>query len=48
MVAPSIGNETLTPQLEEDIEKIEWVDTVSLPTYLDNSYETIRKVISLL
>ena len=48
MVAPSKGNETLTPQLEEDIEKVEWVETSSLPTYLENSYETIRKVISLL
>lgn len=48
MHAPSIDNETLTPQLEEDIEKIEWVDPASLPTYLENSYETIRKVISLL
>lgn len=48
MVAPTIGNETLTPQVEEEIEKIEWVDPISLPAYLENSYETIRKVISLL
>ena len=48
MVAPTIDNETLTPQVEEDIEKIEWVNPASLPTYLENSYETIRKVISLL
>ena len=48
MHAPTIGNEILTPQLEEDIEKIEWVDPANISSYLENSYETIRKVISLL
>ena len=48
MSATTLDNKFLTPQLEEEIEKIEWVDVGLLPTYLENSYDTIRQVLSLL
>jgi mutator protein MutT len=48
MSATTFENEILTPQLEEEIEKIEWVDLGLLSPYLDNSYATIRQVLSLL
>ncbi len=48
MSATTSENKFLTPQLEEEIEKIEWVDVGLLPTYLENSYDTIRQVLSLL
>jgi 8-oxo-dGTP pyrophosphatase MutT (NUDIX family) len=40
----SLVNETLVPQTEEDIEKIEWVPVDSLPQYLVETYPTIRTV----
>jgi 8-oxo-dGTP pyrophosphatase MutT (NUDIX family) len=46
MHAPS--NQALIPQTEEDIEKIEWVNKSELHLYLEESYPTIRQVLSLL
>ena len=40
----SLANETLVPQTEEDIEKIEWVTIENLPQYLRQTYPTIRTV----
>jgi 8-oxo-dGTP pyrophosphatase MutT (NUDIX family) len=40
----SLANETLVPQTEEDIEKIEWVPVNELPQYLLQTYPTIRTV----
>jgi 8-oxo-dGTP pyrophosphatase MutT (NUDIX family) len=40
----SLENETLVPQTEEDIEKIEWVPREQLPQYLLQTYPTIRSV----
>ena len=40
----SLANETLVPQTEEDIEKIEWVPVNELPQYLLETYPTIRTV----
>lgn len=34
----------LTPQLEEGIQKCEWVSPDKLPQYLNNTYPSIRKV----
>lgn len=48
MSATTLENKTLTPQLEEEIEKIEWIDIDLLPPYLEDSYPTIRLVLSLL
>jgi 8-oxo-dGTP pyrophosphatase MutT (NUDIX family) len=44
MKASSLLPETLIPQTEEDIEKIEWVPVEQLPTYLLQTYPTIRSV----
>ncbi len=44
MKASSLLPETLIPQTEEDIEKIEWVPEYELPTYLIQTYPTIRNV----
>ena len=40
----SLENETLVPQTEEDIEKIEWVPMEQLHQYLLETYPTIRTV----
>lgn len=48
MHASTDTNQTLIPQIEEDIEKIEWVDKKDIARYLQNSYPTIQKVLSLL
>ena len=48
MHASTDTNQTLIPQIEEDIEKIEWVDKKDINRYLQNSYPTIQKVLSLL
>ncbi|NBY24741.1 MAG: NUDIX domain-containing protein [Chitinophagaceae bacterium] len=48
MTASMKENNVLVPQIEEDIEKIEWVDIDSLSPYLEESYPTIRQVLSLL
>ena len=48
MVASTQENNFLVPQIEEDIEKIEWVDINTLTSYLVESYPTIRQVLSLL
>jgi 8-oxo-dGTP pyrophosphatase MutT (NUDIX family) len=40
----SLANETLVPQTEEDIEKIEWVPMEQLHQYLLETYPTIRTV----
>jgi 8-oxo-dGTP pyrophosphatase MutT (NUDIX family) len=40
----SLENETLVPQTEEDIEKIDWVPREQLPQYLLQTYPTIRSV----
>ena len=39
------GNPVLIPQVEEDIEKIEWVAINNLDTYLKNSYDSIEDII---
>jgi 8-oxo-dGTP pyrophosphatase MutT (NUDIX family) len=44
MKASSLLPETLIPQTEEDIEKIKWVSEYELPTYLLQTYPTIRIV----
>lgn len=41
------STEKLYPQLEEDIEKIEWVNTLKMDKYLNNTYPTIIKVIDV-
>lgn len=48
MHASTDTNQTLIPQIEEGIEKIEWVDKKDINRYLQNSYPTIQKVLSLL
>ena len=40
----SLEKETLVPQTEEDIERIEWVPMEQLPQYLLETYPTIRTV----
>ena len=40
----SLKNETLVPQTEEDIEKIEWVPINRLSQYLFETFPTIRYV----
>jgi ADP-ribose pyrophosphatase YjhB (NUDIX family) len=37
----------LTPQAEEDITEIKWVDLQQLEPYLQNTYETIKEVLLL-
>jgi hypothetical protein len=44
MEATALETETLIPQTEEDIEKIEWVAIENLPQYLRQTYPTIRSV----
>lgn len=44
MNATALDAETLIPQTEEDIEKIEWVLMENLPQYLAQTYPTIRSV----
>ena len=44
MKASSLVQETLIPQTEEDIEKIEWVPVQQLPQFLVQTYPTIRSV----
>jgi 8-oxo-dGTP pyrophosphatase MutT (NUDIX family) len=46
MKASTIDNSTLTPQLEEDIEKIEWVSLENLEEYLSGTYTTIQQVLN--
>jgi 8-oxo-dGTP pyrophosphatase MutT (NUDIX family) len=41
------GNSTLKPQLEEDIQKCEWVPAGKLAEYLQNTYPSIRKVFEM-
>ena len=41
------GNSTLKPQLEEDIQKCEWVPADKLAEYLQNTYPSIRKVFEM-
>ena len=36
---------TLTPQIEEDIEKIEWVDSDNMDKYLAKSFPSIKDVV---
>ena len=43
MYAP--GDQPLTPQTEEDIEMIEWVDAKQIPNRLENSYVNIIEII---
>lgn len=46
MKASTVDNPTLTPQLEEDIEKIEWVSLENLEEYLSETYTTIQQVLN--
>ena len=38
------GSQDLKPQLEEDIQRCEWVPAEKLPEYLQDTYPSIRKV----
>lgn len=40
------GQETLVPQIEEDIEKIEWITPGDLDKYMEKAYPSIKDVIS--
>lgn len=42
------NEQTLIPQKEEDIEKIEWVNSIDLNNYLANTYSSIIEVIDTL
>jgi 8-oxo-dGTP pyrophosphatase MutT (NUDIX family) len=42
------ADQTLTPQTEEDIERIEWVSQSNLSDKLTNSYDTIVEVVKKL
>lgn len=46
-VMDAAGSQPLLPQIEEGIERIEWVPIARLKTYLDNAYPSIREVIAL-
>lgn len=46
MKASTVDNPILTPQLEEDIEKIEWVSPENLEEYLSETYTTIQQVLN--
>jgi 8-oxo-dGTP pyrophosphatase MutT (NUDIX family) len=46
MKASTIDNSILTPQLEEEIEKIEWVSLENLEEYLSETYTTIQQVLN--
>jgi 8-oxo-dGTP pyrophosphatase MutT (NUDIX family) len=46
MKASTVDNPILTPQLEEDIEKIEWVSLENLEEYLSETYTTIQQVLN--
>lgn len=39
------GTQTLTPQTEEDILKVEWVPKENLSKFTDNTYQLIRDVL---
>ncbi len=41
------GKQVLTPQTEEDIVEVKWVKKKDLKLYLDNSYPSIKDVLSL-
>ena len=41
------GNSTLKPQLEEDIQKCEWVPADKLGEYLKDTYPSIKKVFEM-
>lgn len=43
-----VQNKTqLIPQIEEDIETVEWVNKTELPNKLKNSYKNIEEIISI-
>jgi len=45
----SEGQESeLTPQTEEGIEKVEWIDVISTPQVFENSYENIKLIFNKL
>ena len=46
MKASTIDNSILTPQLEEEIEKIEWVSLENLEEYLSETYTSIQQVLN--
>jgi 8-oxo-dGTP pyrophosphatase MutT (NUDIX family) len=46
MKASTIDNPILTPQLEEDIEKIEWVSVERMEEYLAETYTNIKMVLN--
>ena len=46
MKASTVDSSTLTPQLEEDIEKIEWVSLENLEEYLSETYTSIQQVLN--
>lgn len=46
MKASTVDNPILTPQQEEDIEKIEWVSPENLEEYLSETYTTIQQVLN--
>lgn len=36
------GNETLTPQFEEDITEVKWIKKIEIPSILDTTYESLK------
>ena len=46
MKASTVDNPILTPQQEEDIEKIEWVSLENLEEYLSETYTSIQQVLN--
>ena len=40
-----IDDSKMSPQIEEDIEKLEWMDRKQIHTALINSYSSIRYVV---
>lgn len=38
------GNETLVPQMEEGITEVRWVSVADLPSFLENTYDSIKSV----
>ncbi|MCO6498368.1 MAG: NUDIX domain-containing protein [Chitinophagaceae bacterium] len=42
------GNETMTPQTEEDISELKWVSVFHLPEYFDKTYDSLKELLERL
>jgi hypothetical protein len=42
----SSDKKKLTPQLEEDIHEVRWVNTNELAPYMENTYKAIKDVLT--